>query len=91
MKLIRYGKPGQEKPGLIDSEGKARSLADVIPDWDGAHLSPKVLAKIAKIKPEKLPLVKPSAVSITNPRATPSNVGSMQKIPIMIFALHPEE
>ena len=60
MKLIRYGKPGQEKPGLIDSEGKARSLAGVIDDWNGATLGPKVLAKIAKIKPEKLPLVKPN-------------------------------
>lgn len=59
MKLIRYGKPGQEEPGLIDNEGKARSLAAVIPDWNGETLSPKVLAKIAKIKPEKLPLVKP--------------------------------
>ena len=76
MKLIRYGKPGQEKPGLIDSEGKARSLADVIPDWDGAHLSPKVLAKIAKLKPEKLPLVKPktrlgSPVARPHPRGPP--------------------
>jgi hypothetical protein len=26
MKLVRYGKPGKEKPGLIDSEGRlARS------------------------------------------------------------------
>ena len=59
MKLIRYGKPGQEKPGLIDSEGKARSLADVIIDWNGDTLHPKMLAKIAKIKTATLPLVKP--------------------------------
>ena len=59
MKLIRYGKPGQEKPGLIDSEGKIRSLADVIIDWNGDTLDPKMLIKIAKIKTATLPLVKP--------------------------------
>ncbi|MBC7710937.1 MAG: fumarylacetoacetate hydrolase family protein [Rhizobacter sp.] len=59
MKLIRYGKPGQEKPGLIDSEGKIRSLADVIIDWNGDTLDPKMLVKIAKIKTATLPLVKP--------------------------------
>ena len=59
MKLIRYGKPGQEKPGLIDSEGKIRSLADVIIDWNGDTLHPKMLAKIGKIKTATLPLIKP--------------------------------
>ncbi len=59
MKLIRYGKPGQEKPGIIDAEGNARSVVDLIDDWNGEHLTAKVLAKIAKINPAKLPLVKP--------------------------------
>lgn len=59
MKLIRYGKPGQEKPGIIDAEGNARSVVDLIDDWNGEHLNAKVLAKIAKINPAKLPLVKP--------------------------------
>ena len=58
MKLVRYGKPGAEKPGLIDADGKIRSLAGIVKDWDGANLSPKVLAKIAKLKTDKLPLVK---------------------------------
>ena len=59
MKLVRYGKPGQEKPGIIDGEGNVRSLVDIINDWDGEHLNAKVLAKVAKINPAKLPLVKP--------------------------------
>ncbi|MEO7252649.1 MAG: 2-hydroxyhepta-2,4-diene-1,7-dioate isomerase, partial [Casimicrobium sp.] len=59
MKLIRYGKPGQEKPGIIDADGNARSVVDIIDDWNGENLSAKVLAKIAKINPAKLPLVKP--------------------------------
>jgi 2,4-didehydro-3-deoxy-L-rhamnonate hydrolase len=58
MKLVRYGKPGKEKPGLIDSEGKIRDLSGVIDDINGATLSPKSLAKLAKIKPAKLPLVR---------------------------------
>lgn len=58
MKLVRYGKPGAEKPGLIDADGKIRSLAGIVKDWDGANLSPKVLAKVAKLKTDKLPLVK---------------------------------
>jgi 2,4-diketo-3-deoxy-L-fuconate hydrolase len=59
MKLIRYGKPGQEKPGIIDADGNARSVVDIIDDWNGENLSAKVLAKIARINPAKLPLVKP--------------------------------
>lgn len=58
MKLVRYGKPGKEKPGLIDAEGKIRDLSAVIPDLSGDHLSPKSLAKIARLKPAKLPLVR---------------------------------
>ena len=58
MKLIRYGKPGKEQPGLIDADGKIRSLADVLIDWNGDTLHPKMLAKIAKIKTATLPLVK---------------------------------
>ena len=55
MKLVRFGKPGKEKPGLIDAEGKIRDLSDVIPDLADAALSAKSLNKIRKIKPETLP------------------------------------
>jgi 2,4-diketo-3-deoxy-L-fuconate hydrolase len=58
MKLVRYGKPGKEKPGLVDADGRIRNLSEIIRDLDGPHLSPKQLAKIAKIKPGKLPLVR---------------------------------
>ena len=58
MKLVRYGRPGQEKPGLIDAEGRLRSLADVIADITPEHLNDKALAKLAKIKTDKLPLVR---------------------------------
>lgn len=58
MKLVRYGKVGKEKPGLIDTEGKLRDLSGVIGDIDAAQLSVKALAKIKKLKPANLPLVK---------------------------------
>ena len=58
MKLVRYGNPGKEKPGLIDANGQLRDLSAVVPDITGAQLSDAALAKIAKIKTDKLPLVR---------------------------------
>jgi 2,4-didehydro-3-deoxy-L-rhamnonate hydrolase len=58
MKLVRYGNPGKEKPGLIDAEGKLRDLSSIVKDIDAAQLSPASLAKISKVKTDKLPLVK---------------------------------
>ncbi|HEY1091310.1 MAG TPA: fumarylacetoacetate hydrolase family protein [Burkholderiaceae bacterium] len=58
MKLVRYGNPGKEKPGLIDANGQLRDLSAVVPDIGGAQLSDAALAKIAKIKTDKLPLVR---------------------------------
>ena len=58
MKLVRYGQPGQEKPGLLDSKGQLRSLSAVLPDIGPAQLSDAALAKLRKLKPESLPLVR---------------------------------
>ena len=58
MKLVRYGKPGKEKPGLIDADGKLRDLSGVIANLGPDQLSPKALAKLAKVKTAKLPLVR---------------------------------
>lgn len=58
MKLVRYGRPGREKPGLIDAEGKLRDLSAIIDDVGTAQLSDKALAKLARLKPAKLPLVR---------------------------------
>ncbi len=60
MKLVRYGKVGKEKPGLIDADGKLRDLSGVVSDIDATQLSAKALAKIKKLKPANLPLVKGS-------------------------------
>src|ERR1700680_2679245 len=58
MKLVRYGAPGREKPGMIDAKGQIRDLSKVVSDISGDALSPKGLAKLKKLNPEKLPLVK---------------------------------
>ena len=58
MKLLRYGPKGKEKPGILDKDGKIRSLHKVIADLDGGALSPAGLAKLKKLNVEKLPVVK---------------------------------
>ena len=58
MKLVRYGKAGQEKPALIDEAGKLRDLSETIEDIDAATLAPRALARLAKIKPTSLPAVR---------------------------------
>jgi 2-keto-4-pentenoate hydratase/2-oxohepta-3-ene-1,7-dioic acid hydratase in catechol pathway len=58
MKLVRYGKPGQEKPGLIDAQGTLRDLSTVIPDLGPAQLGDAMLAKLRKLDPAKLSAVR---------------------------------
>jgi 2-keto-4-pentenoate hydratase/2-oxohepta-3-ene-1,7-dioic acid hydratase in catechol pathway len=58
MKLVRYGNPGKEKPGLIDAEGKLRDLSGVIGDIGPDQLGDAALAKLRKLKAANLPLVK---------------------------------
>jgi len=58
MKLLRFGPPGREKPGILDAEGQIRDLSKVVPDLAGDALSPSGLAKIKKAAAGKLPVVK---------------------------------
>jgi 2,4-didehydro-3-deoxy-L-rhamnonate hydrolase len=58
MKLVRYGPPGKEKPGLIDEAGALRDLSRKIPDINGATLSPTTLAALRKVDVRRLPAVK---------------------------------
>ena len=58
MKLLRYGKNGYEKPGLLDHMDQIRDLSGVIGNLDAQALSPAGLKKLRAINPESLPLVK---------------------------------
>lgn len=57
MKLLRYGEPGAEKPGLLDAEGVIRDLSAHVADIGGAALDPAALAELAKLDPQTLPAV----------------------------------
>ena len=56
MKLLRYGPAGHEQPGLLDANGRIRSLAANIPDLTPQHLSPAALKRLAAIDPASLPV-----------------------------------
>ena len=57
MKLLRYGAKGQEKPAILDREGRIRDLSGQVKDIAAAALSPDGLARIAALDLERLPLV----------------------------------
>lgn len=57
MKLLRVGAPGQEKPAILDADGKARDLSSVVGDIAGDALLPDSLAKIAAIDLSTLPVL----------------------------------
>jgi 2,4-diketo-3-deoxy-L-fuconate hydrolase len=60
LKLFRYGEPGREKPGVLDSMGGLRSLAGVIDDVRGDVLTPAGLARLRELELERLPRVEGS-------------------------------
>lgn len=70
MKLLRYGKAGSEKPGLVDADGKIRDLSGHVADIAGAVLAPAQLKKLAKLDPASLPAVR------GNPRLGPCVTGT---------------
>lgn len=57
MKLVRYGKRGEEKPGLIDDNGHVRDLSAHIDDVTGATLSDKSLRALRALDVNSLPLI----------------------------------
>src|SRR6266446_1251717 len=58
MKLVRYGRPGQEKPGLVDPEGALRDLSRVVKDITPETLTPAALKRLRGVKVARLPLVR---------------------------------
>jgi 2-keto-4-pentenoate hydratase/2-oxohepta-3-ene-1,7-dioic acid hydratase in catechol pathway len=86
MKLLRYGPPGQEKPGLLDRDGKIRDLSGVVRDIAGETLAPASLDRLRRLDPATLPLVSGS------PRLGPC-VGAVPKIVAigLNYRLHAQE
>jgi 2,4-diketo-3-deoxy-L-fuconate hydrolase len=57
MKLLRYGAPGAEKPGVLDDDGEIRDLSAIIPDLAGHSLLPEAIAWLRKADLTTLPKV----------------------------------
>jgi len=57
MKLLRYGAPGAEKPGLLDQNGGLRDLSGLVADIDGNFLASAAFGEIQRMDWTKLPPV----------------------------------
>jgi 2,4-didehydro-3-deoxy-L-rhamnonate hydrolase len=57
VKLLRYGPPGQEKPGILDREGAIRDLSGVIDDISPQSIKGGLMARLQGIDPARLPRV----------------------------------
>jgi 2,4-didehydro-3-deoxy-L-rhamnonate hydrolase len=57
MKLLRHGPKGQEKPALLDAQGRVRDLSALLPDITPTTLSPDGLAALRGLNLEALPIV----------------------------------
>ena len=57
MRLVRYGRAGAEKPGLVDPDGKLRDLSRVVKDITPAVLAPASLKRLRSVNVARLPVV----------------------------------
>ena len=57
MKLLRFGEPGREQPGILDDDGQIRDLSHEIGDISGANLTPDGIATIRDLDRDDLPVV----------------------------------
>ena len=73
MKLLRYGPPGQEKPGLLDRDSNIRDLSATVRDIDGTALTPASLDRLRRLDPATLPLV-------SGPQRLGPCVGNVSKV-----------
>ena len=62
MKLMRVGQAGNEKPALLDADGKIRDLSGHVADIAGEAITPAGLAKMAAIDPKSLPELMPGRI-----------------------------
>jgi 2-keto-4-pentenoate hydratase/2-oxohepta-3-ene-1,7-dioic acid hydratase in catechol pathway len=58
MKLVRYGNPGEEKPGIVDEQGNIRDLSNHILDLNPQHLGDfELISSLKNLEHNQLPLV----------------------------------
>ena len=90
MKLLRYGAPGAEKPGLLDASGRVRDLSGVVSDISGDTLRPAGLKALHALDPETLPLVDGTPQDNLRLGACVGNIGKFVCIGLN-YADHAEE
>jgi 2,4-diketo-3-deoxy-L-fuconate hydrolase len=57
MKLMRYGAKGAERPAMIDAQGRARDLSELLSDITCSTLEPHALSRLKDVDPNTLPIV----------------------------------
>ena len=57
MKLLRFGRPGQERPGALDADGRIRDISSLVSDVAGEALLPASIEKLQRADLSKLPVV----------------------------------
>jgi 2-keto-4-pentenoate hydratase/2-oxohepta-3-ene-1,7-dioic acid hydratase in catechol pathway len=72
MKLVRFGKAGAEKPGMVDKDGTIRDLSAYVTDFAGDALDPGNLGRLRALDPASLPAV-PAGTRLGSPVARPGN------------------
>lgn len=55
MKLLRFGKAGKEKPGVIDKSGVIRDVSSIVPDYSPETLSSALVSRLKKADLSSLP------------------------------------
>jgi 2,4-didehydro-3-deoxy-L-rhamnonate hydrolase len=58
MRLVRYGRAGAEKPGLVEADGTLRDLSKIVHDITPATLAPAALRRLRSLKTARLPVVR---------------------------------
>jgi 2,4-diketo-3-deoxy-L-fuconate hydrolase len=61
MKLVRFGKAGDESPGLVDDDGVIRDLSAIVSDIDGSTITASQLEKLRSVNPQDLPAAPPGS------------------------------
>jgi 2-keto-4-pentenoate hydratase/2-oxohepta-3-ene-1,7-dioic acid hydratase in catechol pathway len=73
MRIVRFGEPGRERPGVLTPEGRLLDATSLVADWTAEHLDPSSLAAVSESL-DKLPEVDPERVRLGAPIARPGKI-----------------
>jgi 2-keto-4-pentenoate hydratase/2-oxohepta-3-ene-1,7-dioic acid hydratase in catechol pathway len=73
MRIVRFGEPGRERPGVLTSEGRLLDATPLVADWTGEHLDPSSLTSVSESL-DKLPVVDTEAVRLGPPIGRPGKI-----------------